>query len=484
MYERESFLIGGRWEAAGEEWADVVSPSTEESIGRVRRATSADVDAAVAAARQAFDEGPWPRMSVEERAAIVLDALARLEPQVEEIGRLMSSEMGAPFAGVVARHLPGALAMGRSLVEHARTIVTRSVRPGRLGWALVEREPLGVVAAIIPWNSPFSLALTKALSPLMAGCSVILKPAEETPLDAYVIGEALYAAGLPEGVLSIVPADRLVGEHLVRHAGVDMVSFTGSTVGGRQVGAICGQQFKRALLELGGKSAAIVLDDADLDAIVPSLQAGAFTNSGQVCAALTRVLASGSHYEEIVSRLADAARSTRVGDPFDARTQMGPLVSARQRERVERYIETGVREGAKLAAGGGRPIGLERGYYIEPTVFADVSNSMTIAQEEIFGPVVVLIPYEDEDHAIALANDSPYGLHGGVFTGDPEHGVEVARRVVTGTVSVNSFTINSDAPFGGRKCSGLGREFGPEGIGSYLEFKTINVPASVAEARP
>jgi betaine-aldehyde dehydrogenase len=263
---------------------------------------------------------------------------------------------------------------------------------------------------------------------------------------------------------------------------VDKVAFTGSTAAGRQVGAICGEQLKPVDLELGGKSAAIVLDDADLDLTVAALRTGAFYNSGQVCAALTRILVSRERHDEIVARLGAAARGLEVGDPFDPRTEIGPLASERQRDRVEGYLRVAGQEGARVVAGGGRPSHLERGYYVEPTVVTAVDNSARIAREEIFGPVALVLTYEDLDEAVAIANDSPYGLHGGVFTADGERGVEIARRLVTGTVSVNSFTMNSDAPFGGRKSSGFGREFGPEGIASFLDYKTINVPESVASA--
>jgi acyl-CoA reductase-like NAD-dependent aldehyde dehydrogenase len=481
-YERDALLIGGRWQSASDQWADIVSPSTETPIGRVRRATTDDIDAAVFAARRAFDDGPWRRLSVEERSAVVIAAIDRLRDKVQEIGTLITAEMGNPISDAVSQNVPGTLAMGKALARHALTVNQQSVRKGRLSWALIEREPIGVVGAIVPWNGPFFIGALKTLSPLLAGCAAVVKPAEETPLDLFHLGEALYDAGLPEGVLSIVPGDRAVGEHLVRHPGVDKVAFTGSTAAGRQVGAICGEQLKPVDLELGGKSAAIVLDDADLDLTVAALRTGAFYNSGQVCAALTRILVSRERHDEIVARLGAAARGLEVGDPFDPRTEIGPLASERQRDRVEGYLRVAGQEGARVVAGGGRPSHLERGYYVEPTVVTAVDNSARIAREEIFGPVALVLTYEDLDEAVAIANDSPYGLHGGVFTADGERGVEIARRLVTGTVSVNSFTMNSDAPFGGRKSSGFGREFGPEGIASFLDYKTINVPESVASA--
>jgi betaine-aldehyde dehydrogenase len=478
-YDRSELLIGGDWLGNGSDWLAVISPSTEEVVTEVRRAVTSDIDLAVTAARSAFDTGPWPRMSPDERATVILTAVGLLAESTSEIATVVTQEMGAPLADSIGQQVPGALAMAKAFVRYSAEVSRETARKGRQGWALVEQEPVGVVAAIIPWNGPFYFSILKVVPALLAGCAVVLKPAEETPVSAFYLGEALYAAGLPAGVLSIVPGDRVLGTHLVSHPGVDKVSFTGSTSAGREVGATCGRQLKRSSLELGGKSAAIVLEDADLDTVMPSMSAGAFYNAGQVCAALTRVLAPSTRYGEVVDGLSAAARKLRVGDPFEPDTDVGPLVSSRQRDRVEGYLRLAETEGAVLEAGGGRPDNLDRGYYVEPTVYSGVNNGMRVAREEIFGPVVVVIPYDDVDEAIAVANDSPYGLHGGVYTSDPETGVEVARRLITGTVSVNSFTLNSDAPFGGRKSSGYGREFGPEGIAAYLEHKTINVPRSV-----
>jgi aldehyde dehydrogenase (NAD+) len=480
-YDRSELLIGGDWRGEGSGWLAVISPSTEEVVTEVRRAEISDIDLAVTTARTAFDTGPWPRMSPDERAMVILTAVGLLAQSTREIGTVVTQEMGAPFADSVGQQVPGALAMAKAFVRYSAEVSRETARKGRQGWALVEQEPVGVVAAIIPWNGPFYFSILKVIPALLAGCAVVLKPAEETPVSALYLGEALYAAGLPAGVLSIVPGDRIVGRHLVSHPGVDKVSFTGSTSAGREVGATCGSQLKRSSLELGGKSAAIVLEDADLDTVMPSISAGAFYNAGQVCAALTRVLAPRTRYAEVVDGLSAAANKLRVGDPFEPDTDVGPLVSSRQRDRVEGYLRLAETEGVTLEAGGGRPNYLDRGYYVEPTVYSGVNNGMRIAREEIFGPVVVVIPYDDVDEAIAVANDSPYGLHGGVYTSDPDAGVEVAKRLVTGTVSVNSFTLNSDAPFGGRKNSGYGREFGPEGIAAYLEHKTINVPRSVVD---
>lgn len=482
QYERGALLIGGRWEAEGTGWTTVINPATEEAIGRVCAATIGDVDRAVNAARHAFDHTEWPRLSQDRRAEILLDGLSRLRPHSDEIARVVTAEMGAPLAISERFNIPGAIAMGKSTIRHAAAIELRTVRDGRISWALIDREPVGVVASIAPWNGPFYFAVLKTLPALVAGCTVVLKPALETPLDAFYLGEALYAAGLPEGVLSVVPGDATIGEHLVRHPGIDKVSFTGSTAAGRRVGAICGEQLKRVSLELGGKSAAIVLDDADLDITIASLSAGGFFNTGQVCAALTRVFVSRRLHDDLVARLAETAAALRVGDPLAESTEVGPLVSVRQRDRVERYIAGGLEAGARLETGGRRPNDLERGWFIEPTVFSGVTSSMTIAREEVFGPVVSVLRFDSTDHAIAMANDSPYGLHGAVFSADPEHAVTVAERLVTGSVSVNTFALNSDAPFGGRKASGIGREFGPEGIASFLEYKTINVSEEVGRA--
>ena len=470
--------MGGRWSSSTDSWSDVICPSTEEVAARVRASSTTDIDQAVTAARRALATGDWAQRPFADRAEVVRRAADLVDPQAEEIGHLITTEMGAPlalFQVVAATHYM------RSLADASDTLTLGEARPGWLAWALVEREPVGVVGSLAPWNGPFHLAAQKSIAALLAGCSVVFRPAAETPLDAFYLAEALIEAGLPDGVLSVIPGGTEIGQYLVAHPGVDMVDFTGSTAAGRQIGATCGQQLKRVHLELGGKSAAVVLDDADVEQILPAL-GQVFMNSGQVCAALTRVLAPTSMYDDVVDGLASVASSLHVGDPFDQTTEMGPLVSKRQLDRVKGYITRGEEEGAEVAFGGGTPAGLDCGFYVQPTVFSGVRNDMTIAREEIFGPVVCVIPYGDLDEAVAIANDTPYGLHGGVFTADPTRGVDVARRLETGTVSVNSFTINTDAPFGGRKCSGIGRENGPEGIGAFLEYKTINVAEDVARS--
>jgi aldehyde dehydrogenase (NAD+) len=341
----------------------------------------------------------------------------------------------------------------------------------------VRSEGVGVVGAIVPWNVPQFVTMSKLAPALLAGCSIVLKPSPETPLDAFLMAEILDEAGIPDGVISVIPAGREVGEHLVRHPGVDKIAFTGSTAAGRRIGAICGEQLKRVSLELGGKSAAIILDDADLAATVEGLKFASLMNNGQACVAQTRILASRSRYDEVVDAVATMVGGLQVGDPEDPATEVGPLVAERQQERVEKYIAVGQEEGARVVVGGnGRPEGTERGWYVQPTVFAGVTNEMRIAREEIFGPVLSVIPFDDVDDAVRIANDSEYGLAGSVWTGDLDVGMDVARRVRTGTYGINQYTMDFVAPFGGFKSSGIGREFGKEGLEHYLELKSIVPP--------
>jgi betaine-aldehyde dehydrogenase len=338
---------------------------------------------------------------------------------------------------------------------------------------LIRREPVGVVAAIVPWNVPQFVTMSKVAPALLAGCTIVLKPAPETPLDAYLLAELIEQSGIPAGVFNVVPAGREAGEHLVRHPGIDKVAFTGSTAAGRRIASICGEQLKRVSLELGGKSAAIICDDADLDATIEGLKMASLMNNGQACVAQTRILASRRRYDEVVEALAAMMGGLAVGDPSEITTEVGPLVAERQRERVLGYIDIGRGEGAKVAVGGGRPRDLDHGWYVEPTLFVDVDNSMRIAQEEIFGPVLALIPFDDEDQAVAIANDSDYGLAGSVWTADADRGLDIARKVRTGTYGVNQYLMDFSSPFGGFKASGIGREFGPEGLSQYLELKSI-----------
>ena len=480
VLERNEFFIGGQWrKPCGDGRIEVVSPATEEVIGSTPEADADDVDAAVTAARRAFDSGEWRTLSAADRAAVIRRALEILSAKANEIAALVTSEMGVPVA-IAEQLIPGALWTGGYFVGVAEQEPLHDVRQG-INTAVVFREPVGVVASIAPWNGPFNLAVAKLVPALMAGCSAVFKPAPETPLDVYYFVEALAEAGLPAGVLNLIVGGRETGAALVAHPGVDKVSFTGSTAAGRQIGAVCGETFKRMQLELGGKSAAIILDDADIPTAMQGLALGSFFNTGQVCAAYSRVLAPRSRYGEIVDALCATAQSFKLGDPFDRQTTLGPLVAERQRARVEKYIALGQEEGAKIASGGGRPSHLPRGWFVEPTVFVDVDNSMRIAQEEIFGPVVSVIRHDGVEDAIRIANDSDYGLHGAVFTQDDDAALEVARQVKTGTFSVNAFVYNVEAPFGGVKCSGVGRDTGREAVESYFELKTVNIPASMTE---
>ena len=469
----EKLFVGGHWvEPASSEVIDVVSPVTEEHLATVPAASVADVDAAVAAARTAFDEGPWPRMSPAERGDALRRIGAEVQKRIPEMVASFTAEIGAP--GIISQAFHG---NATAMWEDAATLHERVAFEERRTWdggsALIVREPVGVVGTIIPWNGPVATASLKLSPALAAGCPVVLKPAPEGPVSTLILAEALEAADLPEGVVSVLPAGREVGEHMVTHPGVDKVSFTGSTAAGRRVMSLCGDRIARVTLELGGKSAGIVCDDIPLDRVLGSLLPAGFGHSGQVCAAITRILVSRKRHDELVEAAAGVLSSLKVGDPSEDGTIIGPLAAERQRDRVEGYIRAGIDEGATLVTGGGRPKGIDKGWYVEPTLFANARNDMRIAQEEIFGPVLTVIPYDDVEHAIAMANDSQYGLSGAVYTDDAELGEPVARRVRTGQIFVNDASMCVTQPFGGFKQSGLGREGGVEGIEPYLETKMI-----------
>jgi acyl-CoA reductase-like NAD-dependent aldehyde dehydrogenase len=471
--------VGGDWsEAADGCVVEVVSPHSEQPVGSASAAGPADVDRAVAAARAAVDAGPWPATDPAERIAAVRRLAELYGARRRQMAELITAEMGAPisFARFAQARVPWALF--ESFAALAEAHPWEEVRPGFHGQDVtLRREPVGVVAAVVPWNMPQFLIVSKLAPALLAGCAVVVKAAPETPLDALLLAEVVDEAGLPPGVVSILPGDRDAGAHLVGHPGVDKVSFTGSTAAGRQVGAACGAALKRVSLELGGKSAAVVLDDAEPAAVAEGIKLAALMNSGQTCVAQARVLVPASRHAEHVDALAAMVTGLRVGDPADPATEVGPLVSRRQQERVRGYIELGQAEGARLVAGGvGLPDGVDRGWYVRPTLFADAGNGMRIAREEIFGPVLTVIPYADEDEAVRLADDSEYGLSGSVWTRDVDRGMAVARRVRTGTFGVNQpYSMDPVAPFGGVKGSGVGREFGREGLDAYLEVKAISV---------
>ncbi len=479
-YDR--LYIGGDWVAPeGTDTIGVISPVSEEVIAHVPDGTESDIDKAVAAARIAFDRGPWPRMAPPERGEILRKAAAQIMAETADLAEIITREMGAPITFSNLGQVMAPMMIFNYYADLAGTFAFDEVRDGLLNpKVLVTKEPVGVVGAIAPWNVPLFIAAAKLAPSLAAGCTVVYKPAPETPLDAFRLAEIFEECGLPKGVLSVVPAGREVSEHLVTHPGVDKISFTGSGVGGKRIGGLCGERLKRCTLELGGKSAAIILDDADLATTIPTLLPNAIMNNGQACIAQTRILAPRARYAEVVDAVVSGVSAMKVGDPMDPTTEVGPVVAERQRTRIEGYLDSGREEGATVAIGGGRPGGSDfaKGWYVEPTVFSDVDNKMKIAQEEIFGPVLVVIPYDGDDNAVEIANDSNYGLCGSVWTNDNDRGLGIARQVRTGTYMLNSFApIDFATPFGGFKESGVGREFGPEGLESFLEKKSIGLPA-------
>ena len=470
----DRFFIDGEWVAPSTDTTfDVIDSSTEQVYFRVPEALAPDMDRAVTAARRAFDEGPWPRMTHVDRAEFLRGIANGLRDRAEDIGQIWPRESGALY--LIARHGAAGIASAFDFyADLARTFpFEERVQPSTGEFGLLVREPVGVVGAIIPWNAPIGLITYKIAPALLAGCTVVLKCSPEAPGDAYVVAEIAEAIGLPAGVLNVVTADREVSELLVRDARVDKITFTGSTAAGQRIASICGARIARCTLELGGKSAALILDDMDLNDAAATLAKAECMLAGQVCSSLTRIVVSRQRHDELVDALAGAFSQVRVGDPFDSATQMGPLVSSRQRDRVEGYIAKGQEQGATLVTGGGRPKDLDRGYYVEPTVFGHVDNSSAIAQEEIFGPVLSVIPADNEEHVVALANDTIYGLNASVFTHDVDRARQVARRLRSGTVGHNAFRTDFSIAFGGFKQSGIGREGGTEGLLPFLETKTV-----------
>jgi aldehyde dehydrogenase (NAD+) len=468
----DQLFIGGRWQApATGQRISVISPHTEQPIGETPEAAPADVDKAVAAARDAFDNGPWPRLSPSERMEKVEKLTAVYSGHVDEMADLITAEMGSPRSFSRLGQAAGALAQMRLVLATAREFPWAERRQGLFGEVHVRRAPVGVVGAIVPWNVPQFLIMPKLIPALIAGCPVIVKPAPETPLDAMWLAEMLDEIDLPEGVVSIIPGGRETGESLVTHPGVDKISFTGSSATGRRIAALCGEQLKRVSLELGGKSAAIILDDADIGHTIRSLKTAGLMNNGQACVAQTRILASERLHDEVVDALADMMSGLKVGDPTDGETDIGPLVAQRQQHRVQGYIQGGRDEGARIVVGGAdKPY--DRGWYVRPTLFVDATNDMRIAREEIFGPVLTVLKYSDERDAVRIANDSDYGLAGSVWTNDTAHGLEIAEQIRAGTYGVNMYTLDTSCPFGGFKQSGIGREFGAEGLSEYVELQS------------
>ena len=472
MQVRDQLYINGHWAAArGDKSIDVINASTEEVMGRVPEGTADEVNAAVAAARAAFDG--WAATPVAERAALLQKIHEGLKARTEEIGRLIAGEVGMPvkLATMIQAGSPTA-----TFGMYAKMLGSYAFEE-KVGNSLVLREPVGVVAAITPWNYPLHQIAAKVAPALAAGCTVVLKPSEVAPLNAFVLAEIIHAAGLPAGVFNLITGyGPVVGEAMAAHPDVDMVSFTGSTRAGKRVSELASATVKRVALELGGKSASIVLDDADLAAAVKGTINACFLNSGQTCSAHTRLLVPENRYAEAAKIAVEVAKGFSVGDPYGGTARLGPLVSELQRERVRGYIRKGIEGGAELLAGGpDAPEGLPKGYYVKPTIFGRVQPDAVIAQEEIFGPVLSIITYRNEDEAVNIANNTPYGLGGGVWSKDEAHAQKVARRMRTGQVDINGGPFNLRAPFGGYKQSGNGRELGRFGLEEFLEYKSLQL---------
>lgn len=472
---RGRFLIGDTWrEPVGRRRFDIVTPSDETVFASVPCAAAEDIDDAVAAARNAFDEGPWPRMSPVERAAYLTRIADALEANSDILGNIWTHEVG----GLIG-HAGHMVAVSAGIFrDYARLasefpFIERHTPTAGGNVGLLIHEPVGVVGAIIPWNGPILMLASKLAPALLAGCTVVVKMSPEAPLEAVLLGEICQEIGLPPGVVNVLMADREESELLVRHEGVDKISFTGSSAVGQHVASICGARMARATLELGGKSAAVVLDDAPIESVVQAVAPQVSMMGMQFCSALSRVVVPRHRHDQVVEGLAAALGTVRVGDPFDPATEMGPMSMRRQLARVEDFIASGKAEGLTLATGGGRPAGLNSGFYIEPTVFGDAPPNARVAREEIFGPVITVIPARDEEDAIAIANATEFGLNNSVFTTDPERFMQVARRLRSGTVGHNAFRSDFGIAFGGFKRSGIGREGGRAGLMPYLESKTV-----------
>lgn len=470
MIVYDKHYYDGDWQASsGTDRIEVISSASEEVVARVPRGTAEDVDRAVKAARRAFD-GAWGRTTVAERAEWLEKLASAMKARVPQLAQAVVHEVGTAlgYATKVQIEFPiSMIGMNAKFIREARL-------EEEIGNSIVVKEPVGVVGCITPWNYPLHQVVCKIAPALAAGCTAVLKPAELAPLTAFILAEAAHEIGLPTGVLNIVAGSgRVVGEALIAHPDVDMISFTGSLQAGRRIGSVAGDGIKKVCLELGGKSAFVVLDDAPFEKAIPAGVNNCMQNSGQTCSAWTRMIVPRARHDEAVELAKAQLAKLTLGDPFESTTRLGPLASANQRDTVLGYIEHGKKEGASLVAGGGRPASLPRGFFVEPTIFANVDSRMAIAQEEIFGPVLVIVPYDTEDDAVRIANDSIYGLSGGVWAGTPERALAVAKQMRTGQVDINGGRFNALAPFGGYKKSGIGREIGPLAIDEYFQLKSI-----------
>jgi aldehyde dehydrogenase (NAD+) len=476
--DRTRFFIDGEWvEPRGSETHRALEAATGETLGTAALATDADIDAAVQAARKALDHGPWGRTTAAERAEYMHRFAAALAARADSTSALVSQENGMPIGLSAAFNGAAPAGLLQMYAEVVKALPLEEVRPSQAGATIVRREPVGVVGAIAPWNYPQVLAMMKIAPALAAGCTIVLKPSPETALDSYVMGDAAKEAGLPPGVLNIVLGGREAGASLVSHPNIDKVAFTGSTATGRIIGAECGRLIRRVTLELGGKSAAIFLDDGDVETFIAGIGMASFMNNSQTCTTQSRILVARSRYDEVVEAVAEYTRGLNIGNPLDPSVTLGPMASEQHLQRVLGYIDIARNSNARLVSGGGRPASQDRGWFVEPTVFADVDNNDRLAREEVFGPVMAMIPFDDDDDAVAIANDSNYGLGGSVWTADEQRGLDVCRRVRTGTIGINYYLLDLGAPFGGMKDSGIGRELGPEAINGYLEYKSIYASA-------
>ncbi|MFD7179667.1 aldehyde dehydrogenase [Streptomyces sp. NPDC059904] len=473
----DSLFIGGEWVAPSTDAKlTVVSPFTEQPIATLPMGVEADIDRAVTAARKAFDSGPWPRMSVPERADVLRRLGAEMAANERVMAELVTAEVGTPIMHSVPVQAQRARLVLDATIEMGLTYAFDEIREAPTGRALVHKRPAGVLGAIIPWNAPHLITLYKLAPALMTGCTAVVKSAPDAPLDQYLFAEMAVRAGLPAGVLNIVAGDRPASERLVAHPDVDVISFTGSTGVGKSIATVCAGLLRPVTLELGGKSAAVLLNDVDVESTVDSVLHGALRANSEVCTTKARVLLPRSIASEFVDALVSKVRALKVGDPMDPDVYLGPLVTAAHRGRVEGMISTAVDEGATLVTGGGRPKGLDTGWFVEPTVFTGVESWMNIAQEEVFGPVISVLEYDTDAEALAMANDSKYGLSGSVFSADPARATRFATRMETGMVEVNGSPAGLAAPFGGVKDSGLGHELGHEAFDEFVKINSIGIP--------